>query len=513
MFTHPQPKPSATSQSSTSGNGTNSNGRSGMGAAAARGGRRIGTDESPIDMAYYDVLGLKANCTTDEVKKAYRRLAIKLHPDKNRDDPDAEEKFKQISIAYQVLSDTELRHKYNEFGQKNGGGAAEPDGGFQDPEEVFGKMFGGDRFEEWIGTISIGKDMKEAFQQQSEEPDQMTIGPNGKPTLTQEALQRKVARDKARSEKKAAERKMRVEKLALNLKNKLSIFTEAAKNEKDQAVAASFKEKCRLEVEELKDENYGYELCQAIGRTYKAKAEHYTASSQFAPLGWFHGAKSTFNTVSDTMSTLKSAIELKQVFDRLQLAEQSGISPAEMRKLEEQAAEQGLRTMWKGVKLEVESVVRESADRVLSEPGPKEKIALRIVALEMLADAFLAVRKPGEEDDYVKVDTASSKQREKASFPGASSTSAPPPPPRPGYSTHPPPPTYANNPPPPAFAGNPPPPHLPPRPEETKPAATTTTHHAPPAGPPPGVPDRPSEQDKEDTIQAAYKAYESKRRQ
>lgn len=47
------------------------------------------------------------------------------------------------------------------------------------------------------------------------------------------------------------------------------------------------------------------------------------------------------------MSTLKSAIELKQVFDRLQLAEQSGISPAEMRKLEEQAAEQGLRTMWK----------------------------------------------------------------------------------------------------------------------------------------------------------------------
>jgi hypothetical protein len=47
------------------------------------------------------------------------------------------------------------------------------------------------------------------------------------------------------------------------------------------------------------------------------------------------------------MSTLKSAIELKQVFDRLQVAEQSGISPAEMRKLEEQAAEQGLRTMWK----------------------------------------------------------------------------------------------------------------------------------------------------------------------
>ena len=64
--------------------------------------------------------------------------------------------FKQIAIAYQVLSDKELRHKYNEFGQKNGGGVAEPAGGFQDPEEVFGKMFGGDRFDDFIGQISIG---------------------------------------------------------------------------------------------------------------------------------------------------------------------------------------------------------------------------------------------------------------------------------------------------------------------------------------------------------------------
>jgi DnaJ-class molecular chaperone len=60
-------------------------------------------------------------------------------------------------MAYQVLSDPVLRHKYNEFGQKNGGGVAEPAGGFSDPEEVFGKMFGGDRFEDLIGQISIGE--------------------------------------------------------------------------------------------------------------------------------------------------------------------------------------------------------------------------------------------------------------------------------------------------------------------------------------------------------------------
>lgn len=64
--------------------------------------------------------------------------------------------FKEISIAYQVLSDPQLRRKYNEFGQKNGGGVAEPAGGFQDPEEVFGSMFGGERFVDLIGVISIG---------------------------------------------------------------------------------------------------------------------------------------------------------------------------------------------------------------------------------------------------------------------------------------------------------------------------------------------------------------------
>ena len=63
---------------------------------------------------------------------AVGRLAIKHHPDKNRDDPNAEERFKEIAIAYQTLSDPQLRHKYNEFGPKE----SAPEGGYVDPEEV-----------------------------------------------------------------------------------------------------------------------------------------------------------------------------------------------------------------------------------------------------------------------------------------------------------------------------------------------------------------------------------------
>lgn len=92
------------------------------------------------------------------------RLAIKYHPDKNRDDPNAEERFKSIAIAYQTLSDPQLRHKYNEFGSKE----SAPEGGFIDPEEVFGAIFGGERFLPLIGQLSLARDMKSALQEADE---------------------------------------------------------------------------------------------------------------------------------------------------------------------------------------------------------------------------------------------------------------------------------------------------------------------------------------------------------
>lgn len=100
------------------------------------------------------------------------RLAIKYHPDKNRDDPNAEERFKSIAIAYQTLSDPQLRHKYNEFGSKE----SAPEGGFVDPEEVFGAIFGGERFLPFIGLLSLARDMKTALQEADEaEGDDSTL--------------------------------------------------------------------------------------------------------------------------------------------------------------------------------------------------------------------------------------------------------------------------------------------------------------------------------------------------
>ena len=65
---------------------------------------------------YYEVLGVDRSASEDEIKKAYRKLAVKYHPDKNQGDQEAEEKFKEVSAAFEVLKDSDKRRKYDQFG-------------------------------------------------------------------------------------------------------------------------------------------------------------------------------------------------------------------------------------------------------------------------------------------------------------------------------------------------------------------------------------------------------------
>src|SRR5437016_3686680 len=94
---------------------------------------------------YYEVLGIARNATGEEVKRAYRKLAVKFHPDKNPDDPRAEEKFKELGEAYDVLMDADKRAAYDRFGHaafRSGGGCFSRDA-FDDPVEIFLEEFGG----------------------------------------------------------------------------------------------------------------------------------------------------------------------------------------------------------------------------------------------------------------------------------------------------------------------------------------------------------------------------------
>jgi molecular chaperone DnaJ len=93
---------------------------------------------------YYEVLGVGRNATAEEVKRAYRKLAVKFHPDKNPDDPHTEEKFKELGEAYDVLIDADKRAAYDRYGHAafaQGGGGFR--GGFHDPFDIFREVFGG----------------------------------------------------------------------------------------------------------------------------------------------------------------------------------------------------------------------------------------------------------------------------------------------------------------------------------------------------------------------------------
>jgi len=105
---------------------------------------------------YYEVLGLERTATAEDIKKGYRKMAVKYHPDKNPGDKAAEESFKELGEAYEVLSDPQKRALYDQHGHaafdRRSGGFARGGAGFHDPFDVFREVFGGGSiFEDLFG--------------------------------------------------------------------------------------------------------------------------------------------------------------------------------------------------------------------------------------------------------------------------------------------------------------------------------------------------------------------------
>jgi molecular chaperone DnaJ len=93
---------------------------------------------------YYNVLGVEKNASQDDIKRAYRKLALKYHPDKNQGNKQAEEKFKIAAEAYEVISDPDKRRRYDQYGHEGlRGGESRGFGNFEDIFDAFGDIFGG----------------------------------------------------------------------------------------------------------------------------------------------------------------------------------------------------------------------------------------------------------------------------------------------------------------------------------------------------------------------------------
>ena len=109
---------------------------------------------------YYKILGVDRKASPDEIKKSFRKLAMKYHPDRNKNDKAAEEKFKEINEAYEVLSDEKKRQIYDTYGHdglKNSGYRGP--GNFEDVFSSFGDIFGDDDID-LTGCFALGGDRR-----------------------------------------------------------------------------------------------------------------------------------------------------------------------------------------------------------------------------------------------------------------------------------------------------------------------------------------------------------------
>lgn len=120
----------------------------------------------PTKRDYYEILGLNRDASEDDIKKAYRKLAMKHHPDRNPDNPSSEEKFKEAKQAYEVLSDPNKRAAYDQFGhagvdQQAGFGGGQGFGGFADAfGGIFDEIFGGARGGHGRSNVYRGADLR-----------------------------------------------------------------------------------------------------------------------------------------------------------------------------------------------------------------------------------------------------------------------------------------------------------------------------------------------------------------
>ncbi|MBK7651048.1 MAG: DnaJ domain-containing protein [Flammeovirgaceae bacterium] len=118
---------------------------------------------------YYEILGVSKNATAEEIKKAYRKVAIQFHPDKNQGDKAAEEKFKEAAEAYEVLSSDEKRAQYDRFGHSRpgNGGFRGHDMNMEDIFSQFGDIFGGgggSPFDSFLVAVVVEEPVREKDQ-------------------------------------------------------------------------------------------------------------------------------------------------------------------------------------------------------------------------------------------------------------------------------------------------------------------------------------------------------------
>lgn len=395
------------------------------------------------DTTYYEILAVEVTATDVELKKAYRKQAIKLHPDKNGNDPAAAAKFQELGEAYGILLNPDLRALYDELGiegMKNNQVAEQA--ADIDPSEFFKMIFGGDSFVDWIGELSMMTDMAETAEVlEDNEDDSATdkLGANVTDVAThnQEQSVGAAQSDTPYSDLSHEMEKKKKSKLNQEKREKILQLQEEQKRTKQKRVAVlveklllrielynaastnqegllQYRAKLQKELEDLKIESFGIQILHLIGKAYVDQAHAAIhASKTFGVSKIFSSVKTKTNRVKSGFLILKAALDAKAAAEMMMkeqaVLEQSGHELTEGEKYRLMESERlitgkFLAAAWASTKFEVTGVLNKVTHAILSNKSLNRKEKLqRAQAILFIGTELLATERSAEEDEEARI--------------------------------------------------------------------------------------------------------------
>eukprot|EP01065_Artemidia_motanka_P040922 TRINITY_DN5223_c0_g2_i2.p1 TRINITY_DN5223_c0_g2~~TRINITY_DN5223_c0_g2_i2.p1 ORF type:complete len:451 (+),score=150.03 TRINITY_DN5223_c0_g2_i2:60-1355(+) len=371
----------------------------------------------PKETEYYDALGVPPSASTAEIKRAYRKLAIKLHPDKNPGNTEAEERFKAVSNAYQVLSDEESRDLYDKYGKEGLEG-----GEMMDPTELFAMAFGGPQFEPLIGKLAVcvvppdelALPLEEAVKRCVEQADivrQLDADPGSQPEQKKAALDELRTRSAAAQECKARVKEylsevqqQRVEALAARLTERLARFASPAGSE-GHVTAEQLAKEAEQEAATLADAPCGEPLLNAIGFSYQNESRIFAAGRKGgiggmaqggieAAVGMGHKAGDLAGIAADLWGITRAQKKLDKHRDG-----QRELSEEKHQKAVKRIMDNTKHLVWKQTKRDVDATVRDAVRIVLDCPtggGLPPYVAKLAEGMDIIGGEFRKKRSFGQ---------------------------------------------------------------------------------------------------------------------
>eukprot|EP00668_Euglena_longa_P033962 GGOE01043654.1.p1 GENE.GGOE01043654.1~~GGOE01043654.1.p1 ORF type:complete len:334 (-),score=138.36 GGOE01043654.1:533-1534(-) len=301
------------------------------------------------DQDYYDVLGLKKEATPAEIKKAYYKLALVYHPDKNPDDPNADAKFKAISEAYEVLSDEKKREVYDKFGKSGLEGHGEADGAQM--RAVFRMLFGAGAFDDCFGELSMAMMCDDDLQHKTQEEAQEFMRKHQEEALGP---------------------------LVTAMREKLAGY---------KTNTSKWKEKLQEDVAEKLGAPGGATILASVGYVYKQEAK---ANSGSVAKSVVANTTAFFHNIKVATKTVSAAAQMQAFAQRAEReAAQGGEASADTMAA---VMASGMKAVFRMGLLEVEMTCRQVCRKYLADMT-KEQRSVAVAALEEVGSVY---RKAGE---------------------------------------------------------------------------------------------------------------------